>query len=187
MTSCSHVAPPPASRWWIVSVEGWRTWRTWRGSGTWRGVRYGGQWWLLGQGKRERSRWKMSRVIVGAEASEPGEDGDQLFSFTVGDPGSLSGGITYRTETDGRQVKWSLPASRRILFSFVKSAEICWFGLKTRFPGKRLYRRDLHSQTLSLSSHMCEQEKVPREPKMPKQTKVFLSHVNLLFLVTALA
>lgn len=35
----------------------------------------------------------------------PGEDGDQLFSFTVGDPGILSGGITCRMETDGRQVK----------------------------------------------------------------------------------
>lgn len=36
-----------------------------------------------------------------------GEDGDQLFSFTVGDPGSLSGGITCRTDTDERPVKSS--------------------------------------------------------------------------------
>lgn len=36
--------------------------------------------------------------------TEPEEDGDQPFSFTVGDPGSLLGGITCKT-TNGRQVK----------------------------------------------------------------------------------
>lgn len=41
-----------------------------------------------------------------------GEDGDQLFSFTVGDPGSLSGGITCRTDTDERPVKSSHCANK---------------------------------------------------------------------------
>lgn len=50
------------------------------------------------------------------------------------------------------------------------------------------FTEEIYILRLSLSSHMCEQEKVPWEPKMPKQTKVFLSHVNLLFLaMTAIA
>lgn len=52
-------------------------------------------------GRREISRRKPEE----RRGTEPGGDEDQPFSFTVGDPGSLLGGITCKMETDGRQVK----------------------------------------------------------------------------------
>lgn len=77
-----------------MSVEPWRGVReVTERRGGWRGQVQGPVAFVVAGNDRVQSRWS------------PGEDGDQLFSFTVGDPGSLSGGITCRQETDRRQVK----------------------------------------------------------------------------------
>lgn len=172
MTSCSHVAWPPASRWWIVSVGRWRTWRKnlagvvtlnrqsvsgtvekgdrrdremtgLEGAGTGAGgVGCGRE-----MGNKQVKDEKNGRV---RSRRSPGEDGAQLFSFTVGDPGSLSGGITCRTEPEQRQVKWSHCANKHghqknphlihwtYLCVYTISPLICWFALKVVFTGKRL-------------------------------------------------
>lgn len=206
MTSCSHVARPPASRWWIVSVGRWRTW-----SKNLAGVVTRNRQNVSGTVERgERGDWekrglegsgtgscgvRRGREWQGTEPLEPGGGRGSAFLFYCWGSRKpfrwhyLQTGD--RQETDRRQVKWSHHAKKhghRKNPNLIHWTYPCVYTtralirLKIGFTGKRLWK-DIDILGLSRFTHGPKWS-----GKDAEQAKFFLNHVDILLLVmTAIA